>query len=92
MAKIEIYSSRFCGFCRAARQLLNRKSVEFIEYWVDLRPAIRREMTSRANGRTSVPQIFIDDHHVGGFDDVMGLEMDDELDAMLGLAERATGE
>ena len=92
MAKSEIYRSRFCGFCRAAKQLLNRKSVEFIEYSVDLRPAVRREMISRANGRTSVPQIFIDDHHLGGFDDVMDLEVDDELDALLGLAGRATDE
>jgi len=92
MAKIEIYSSRLCGFCRAAKQLLNRKSVEFIEYSVDLRPAVRREMASRTNGRTSVPQIFIDDHHVGGFDDLMDLEMDDELDAMLSLPGRVTDE
>ena len=86
MAKIEIYSSRLCGYCHAAKQLLNRKSVDFIEYCVDLRPDVRREMVQRANGRTSVPQIFIDEAHVGGFDDLMELEVEDELDARLGLA------
>ena len=85
MAKVEIYSSALCGFCYAAKRLLGKKQVEYIEYSVDMKPDVRAEMMGRANGRTSVPQIFIDDHHVGGYDDLAELDMDDELDPMLGI-------
>ena len=84
MAKVEIYSSALCGFCRAAKQVLSSKGIEFEEYSIDMAPPVREEMTQRAGGRTSVPQIFIDDTHVGGFDDMMELEADDELDGLLG--------
>ena len=84
MAKVEIYSSELCGFCHAAKRLLTNKDVEFIEYSVDMRPEVRQEMVGRAGGRTSVPQIFIDERHVGGYDDLAALEMDDELDPLLG--------
>ena len=83
MAKVEIYSSMFCGYCGAAKKLLNNKGVDFTEYDVMFKPGLREEMTARAGGATSVPQIFIDDVSVGGFTDLMELEQDDALDAML---------
>ena len=83
MAKVEIYSSALCGFCRAAKQVLTSKGVEFDEYSVDMRPAVREEMMKRAGGRTSVPQIFVGGTHVGGFDDMMELEADDKLNELL---------
>ena len=84
MAKVEIYSSELCGFCHAARRLLSNKDVDYIEYSVDRRPDVREEMIGRAGGKTSVPQIFIGDRHVGGYDDLAELDMDDELDPLLG--------
>lgn len=83
MVKVEIYSSALCGFCRAAKQVLSAKGVEFQEYSVDRDPSVREEMMRRAGGRTSVPQIFVDDTHVGGFDDMMELEADDKLEPLL---------
>lgn len=84
MAKVEIYSSALCGFCFAAKRLLANKQVDYTEYSVDLRPDVRRLMMDRSGGRTSVPQVFIDDLHVGGFDELAELDMDDELDTLLG--------
>ncbi|MHA1569316.1 MAG: glutaredoxin 3 [Alphaproteobacteria bacterium] len=84
MAKVEIYSSMFCGFCYRAKSLLNGKGVAFDEFVVDLNAARRREMVERAGGRTSVPQIFIDGVHVGGSDELAALERDGKLDSMLG--------
>ena len=83
MAKVEIYTTMLCGFCGAAKRLLGKKGVEFTEYDVMFKPGLRGEMTARAGGATSVPQIFIDDISVGGFDELMELEQDDKLDAML---------
>ena len=86
MAKVEIYTTMLCGFCGAAKRLLGKKGVEFTEYDVMFKPGLRGEMTARAGGATSVPQIFIDDISVGGFDELMELEQDDKLDAMLKLS------
>ena len=83
MAKVEIYTTMFCGYCGAAKKLLSKKGVEFSEYDVLFKPGLRGEMMARAGGATSVPQIFIDDVSVGGFDELMDLEQDDALDAML---------
>ena len=83
MAKVEIYSSALCGFCRAAKQMLASKGVVFEEHSVDGDPNVREEMMGRAGGRTSVPQIFINNTHVGGFDDMMELEADEKLDSLL---------
>ena len=83
MSKVEIYTTMLCGYCGAAKRLLNKKGVEFIEYDVMFKPGLRSEMTERAGGATSVPQIFIDDVAVGGFNELIELEQDDELDAML---------
>ena len=86
MAKVEIYTTMLCGFCGAAKRLLAKKGVDFTEYDVMFKPDLRGEMMTRAGGATSVPQIFIDDAAIGGFDDLMDLEQDDRLDALLEVA------
>ena len=86
VSQVEIYSSMFCPFCYRAKRLLARKGVEFNEIDVDFHPDKWREMTERANGRTSVPQIFIDGRHVGGSDELAALDDAGELDSMLGIA------
>lgn len=83
MSQIDIYSSMFCPFCHRAKALLTSKGVEFNEIDVDTDPAARMEMMRRANGGRTVPQIFIDDQHVGGSDDLAALERAGKLDAML---------
>jgi glutaredoxin 3 len=82
-AKVEIYSSPFCGYCARAKRLLSSKGVSYVEYDVDADPALRTKMVARANGRTTVPQIFIDGTHVGGCDDLHALDGAGKLDPML---------
>jgi len=84
VAKVEIYSSMFCPFCARAKHLLSQKGVDFIEIDVDTSPGRRNEMLERANGRHTVPQIFIDDHHVGGSDDLAALDRAGDLNGLLG--------
>ena len=86
MAQVEIYSSMLCGFCHAAKRLLKTKGVEYTETDVLLSPSRRQEMMQRANGRSSVPQIFIDGEHIGGCDELYALDAAGQLDAKLGLA------
>ena len=83
MARVEIYTKMFCGYCSAAKRLLAAKGVAFEEYDITLGGSKRAEMLQRANGRTSVPQIFIDDRHVGGSDDLHALDDAGRLDPML---------
>ncbi|MEW6647549.1 MAG: glutaredoxin 3 [Pseudomonadota bacterium] len=83
MAKVEIYSTGTCPYCVRARNLLERKGVQYAEYRVDLQPELRPEMERRANGGSSVPQIFIDDRHIGGCDDMHALDADGQLDPLL---------
>ena len=83
MKTVEIYTSPLCGYCHAAKRLLKQKGVSFSETNVAVNPAKRKEMLSRANGRHTVPQIFIGDHHVGGFNDLAALESAGKLDPML---------
>jgi len=83
MPQIEIYTTHTCPYCHAAKDLLKRKGVQFSEVNVTGDPVVRSTMSSRANGRTSVPQIFIDGRHVGGCDDLYALEEAGELDALL---------
>lgn len=83
MAKVEIYSTGSCPYCLRARQLLERKGVQYIEYRVDLQPELRAEMERRARGGSSVPQIFIDDRHIGGCDDMHALDAEGRLDPLL---------
>jgi glutaredoxin 3 len=86
MAKIEIYTSPYCGYCHRAKQLLTRKGADFTEFDVAMDGAKRGEMLARANGRTSVPQIFIDDKHIGGCDDLYALDRAGQLDPLLAKA------
>lgn len=74
MPHVQIYTSAICGYCVAAKNLLKQKGYEYEEVRVDLDPARREEMVARAR-RTSVPQIFIDGEHVGGFDDLRALSL-----------------
>jgi glutaredoxin 3 len=82
-AKVEIYSSPFCGYCARAKGLLRRKGVDFVEYDVLERPELREQMVARADGRTTVPQIFADGKHLGGSDDIHALDAEGKLDAIL---------
>ena len=82
MPKIEIYTTPWCPYCHAAKALLEEKGVSFAE--IDaLDPAVRTAMVERANGRRTVPQIFIGDTHVGGYDDMAALDRHGELDPLL---------
>lgn len=83
MAKVEIYTSPFCGFCHRAKQLLSQKGISFQEIDVFSTPGARDEMMSRSHGRHTVPQIFIDNEGIGGCDDLFDLERHGKLDAML---------
>lgn len=83
MSKIEIYTSPYCGYCTRAKALLERKGVAFDEIDVVAQPGRRNEMVTRASGRRTVPQIFIDGQHVGGCDDLYALESQKKLDPML---------
>ena len=74
MAKVEMYMTRTCPYCHAARTLLDRKGVTYETIDVGANPDRRQEMTQRANGRRTVPQIFVGDHHVGGCDDLHALD------------------
>jgi glutaredoxin 3 len=80
---VEIYTKASCGFCVRAKRLLDMKKVEYREIPVDRGGAPREEMLQRANGRTTVPQIFIDGAHIGGCDALMTLEQDGKLDELL---------
>lgn len=83
MPPVTIYTTSWCPYCRAAKSLLTQKSVAFTEIDVDGKPELRQEMTARANGRTSVPQIFIGETHVGGSDDIHALDAAGKLDELL---------
>ncbi len=83
MPKVEIYTWSSCPFCIRAKGLLTKKGVEFTEYCIDGDEAARDEMSVRAKGRRSMPQIFIDDRHIGGCDDIYDLDGRGELDPLL---------
>ena len=81
--EITIYSTPTCPYCHAAKQLLHSKGLNYTDIRVDTDPLLRQEMIQKA-GRTSVPQIFIGDQHIGGFDDLNALNRAGKLDALLG--------
>lgn len=83
MVKVEIYTTDYCPYCLRAKALLEQKGVDYIEIRVDKEPAKFEEMIKRSNGRRSVPQIFINDRGIGGFDDLWKLEQRKELDKLL---------
>lgn len=81
--KVEIYTWRTCPFCIRAKSLLKQKGIDFIEYSIDGDEAARSQMAKRAQGRKSLPQIFINDKHIGGCDDIHALEVQGKLDPLL---------
>lgn len=83
MAKVEIYTKFACGFCLRAKRLLDMKRVDYQEYPVDHGGAKKDEMVERAGGRMTVPQIFVNGRHIGGCDELMGLEQQGKLDELL---------
>lgn len=83
MPNIVMYSTAFCGYCQRARNLFERKGVEVREIKVDEDPKEREIMLQRSGGRRTVPQIFIGERHVGGFDDLAALDRSGELDKLL---------
>ena len=85
MPKVEIYTTMFCPYCARARALLQRKGVDYTEIDIIDEPQRRDEMIERAGGRTSVPQIFIGDEHIGGCDEMVALDRAGQLDPKLGL-------
>ncbi len=87
LARIEIYSSMLCGYSYRARKLLDSKGVDYEEIDVMLRPGRRAEMVERSGGRTSVPQIFVDDRHLGDCEELYELEAAGRLGPILEGAE-----
>ncbi|ETI64051.1 glutaredoxin [Sphingobium sp. C100] len=85
MAKVEIYTRAWCGYCARAKSLLDGKGAAFEEYDISMGGPKRDEMLSRAPGRTTVPQIFIDGQHIGGSDELGALNREGKLDELLGL-------
>jgi glutaredoxin 3 len=83
MAAIEVYTTPYCPYCVAAKELLRRKGAEFVEINVAGNRELRAKMVERAGGRTTVPQIFIGDTHVGGCDDLYELDDAGRLDPLL---------
>lgn len=83
MAQVTMYSSMMCGFCYRAKQLLKKKGVEWEEIDVLFHPSRKQEMMQRANGKHTVPQIFINGEHVGGCDELYALDKAGKLDPML---------
>ncbi len=83
MSKVEIYTKGYCPFCHRAKALLQSKGVEYVEIPIDQQPELRETMIQRANGGYTVPQIFINDEHIGGCDDLYALESQHALDKLL---------
>lgn len=83
MAKIEIYTKAFCPYCTRAKRLLDSKGVSVEEVDIGMAGNRRAEMIQRANGRTTVPQVFIDGRHIGGSDDLAALDRQGGLDPLL---------
>jgi glutaredoxin 3 len=83
MVQIEVYTTSYCGYCMSAKELLRRKGVSFVEINVEGVPERRAEMIKRTSGGTTVPQIFIGPHYVGGCDDLYELDAAGKLDPLL---------
>ena len=83
MADVTIYTRAMCGYCTAAKRLLDAKGVAYTEHDASFSLELRQEMIRRANGRSTFPQIFVGDMHVGGSDDLHALERQGKLDALL---------
>jgi glutaredoxin 3 len=92
MPVVEIYTTRYCPYCRWAKALLDRKGVIYTEIDVGMDAGLRAAMVQRADGRNTVPQVFIGDTHVGGFDDMQALDVAGKLDPMLQVIQAANEE
>ena len=83
MKKITIYTGPMCNYCEAAKRLLTRNKVEYKEIDISKVDGAMDEMIKKANGKRTIPQIFFDDQHMGGYDDVRALEKEDKLQDLL---------
>lgn len=83
MAKIEIYTANYCPYCTRAKDLISSKGQKYTELDITHDDDARAELVTKANGQRTVPQIFINDQHIGGFDDLAALDKKGELDALL---------
>ena len=83
MSKVEIYTWQYCPFCIRAKSLLEKKNINFTEYKIDGDNNAREKMSERANGRSTLPQIFINNEGIGGCDDLYELDKDNKLDALI---------
>ena len=83
MSKVQIDTTQICPYCHRAKALLKKKGVDFTEIDVMMSPGRRREMSERAGGASSVPQIFVDGTHIGDCDQIYEMDFDGELDAAL---------
>lgn len=92
LPRVEIYTKIFCGFCFRAKALLDSKKVDYKEYSVDAGGARRAEMIERSGGRTTVPQIFVNGRHIGGCDELMGIEQEGRLDDLLAAPPASSGQ
>ena len=85
MKKVEIYTTNYCPFCVKAKSLLNKKKIKFSEINVSNDETLREQMSAMANGARSVPQIFVDNIHIGDCDKIHKLEQEEKLDKLLGI-------
>ena len=76
---VKIYSTAICPYCERAKMLLEKRSIKYTEFKIDEDVKLFEEMLALSNGRRSVPQIFIDDHHIGGYDDLVDFDLDGGL-------------
>ena len=83
MKNITVYSGPMCNFCDAAKRLLSRNNLNYNEIDISTKEGLRDEMTKKANGRRTIPQIFFDDQHIGGYDEVRALEKENKLQDLL---------
>ena len=83
MKNITVYSGPMCNFCDAAKRLLARNNLDYTEIDISTKEGLREEMTKKANGRRTIPQIFFDDHHVGGYQELRALEKEEKLEGLL---------
>ena len=83
MKIITMYTGPMCNFCEAAKRLLLRNNLEFKEIDISTKEGLRDEMINKANGKRTIPQIFFDDHHVGGYQELRALEKENKLKDLL---------
>ena len=83
MKNITMYSGPLCNFCEAAKRLFARNNIKFKEIDISTKQGLRDEMIKKANGKKTIPQIFFDDHHVGGYQELRALEKENKLNDLL---------